>query len=80
MGRENQGRRDSNYSLAHSVLTLHLHSDLGLKRNRVVASKGVRAITLLESFGTSYSTKGWVEVCAPERHVKTGCGDVTWKS
>lgn len=77
MGRNNQGRRESNCSLAHSVFTLHLHSDLGPKRDRVVGSKGVSAITLLESFGTSYDTEGWIEVCALERHVKTGCGKVT---
>lgn len=76
MGRDNQGRRDSNCCLAHSVLTSHLHSDLGSKCNRVVASNGVSAITLLQRFGTSYDTEAWVEVCALERHVKTGCGDV----
>lgn len=77
MGRDNHGKGESNCSLAHSVLTLHLHSDLGSRCNRVVASKGVSAITLLQSFGTSYDTEGWVEVCALERHVKTGYGDVT---
>lgn len=81
MGRHSQGRgeiiKEGDRQTPWLTLSLHYIYIVTLARNVIELWQVRESVPLQESFGTSYDTEGWVEVCALGRHVKTGCGDVT---